>query len=98
MKHFFILLFLTVLSLACQQTQTPQGSALPDAKSNIKSHIRYRILTLQLNRKYEEDSELYIRDFEAKVNQAITEGWQPIGGVATAGMGLFPIQAMMKAE
>lgn len=96
MKTVFISIAILLLLTACQQT--PQSNTIPQTTTAVKPRTQYRLVFLKQERKHEYDNELYFRDFEAKVNQLIAEGWQPLGGVSMAGMGGIPIQTMVKIE
>ncbi len=86
---------LTTLALlaSCQPGQPPSPT-MPGTPA--KPRVQYRLIFLKQESKHESDSELYFREFESKVDQAMTEGWQPLGGVSmTFG---FPVQAMVKTQ
>lgn len=104
MKSLFT--FLVILGLLTACNQSDQNKTVPGSRSDTttvagKPRATYRVVVFQRKKgkRYDDDEyELMIRDFESQINQAIAEGWEPVGGITAVGMFGLPIQAMMKRE
>ena len=100
MKIIFLSIMLLLLLTACQQSN--QSKTMPGVSADTtitagKPGIQYRVIIFQRRKKsYNDDYDLIMHDFEGQVNQAIAQGWEPVGGVALAGMVGVPTQAMIK--
>lgn len=101
MKSLLTTVTLLWLLTACQpsnQSKSLPGSGSETTAATGKPHAQYRVIYLLPNSKYERDYDTYVHAFEAKVNQAMAEGWQPVGGITTASIVAVPVQAMIKTE
>lgn len=98
MKTLFVSLIMLSLLTSCQESN--QSKTMPGETTTVTPRVNYRVIALQPRKGGYGNKEypLMIKDFEDQVNQAITEGWQPLGGVATATTFGVPVQAMMKPE